>query len=70
MDGCGNQGRGAAEACELHPKIGYPSQWRDNERLEIAAQRPDRQGMRHPAFEHEYQVGKLGGPIRKLGVGA
>jgi len=54
-----------AKLAAFTPKIGYPSQWRDMSGLEI--KRDDLIGnvMRARRFEHEYQVGKLGGPIRR-----
>ncbi|MGE5563742.1 MAG: M13 family metallopeptidase [Bacillota bacterium] len=47
------------------PKIGYPSQWRDMSGLAI--DRSDLLGnaMRSRKFEHAYEIGKLGGPIRR-----
>jgi len=54
-----------AKLAAFTPKIGYPSQWRDMAGLEI--KRDDLIGnvMRARRFEHDYQVGKLGGPIRR-----
>jgi putative endopeptidase len=54
-----------AKLAAFTPKIGYPSQWRDMGGLAI--KRDDLLGnaMRARRFEHEYQVGKLGGPIRR-----
>ena len=54
-----------AKLAAFTPKIGYPSQWRDMSGLEI-----DRTGllgnaMRSNRFEHAYEIGKLGGPIRR-----
>jgi putative endopeptidase len=53
-----------AKLAAFTPKIGYPSQWRDMSGLTI-----DRDAlgnaMRSARFEHDYQVGKLGGPIRR-----
>jgi putative endopeptidase len=57
--------RARAKLANFTTKIGYPSQWRDYSALEI---RPDDlvgNAIRSAAFEHAYQVGKLGGPIRK-----
>jgi len=47
------------------PKIGYPSQWRDMSGLQI--DRGDLLGnaMRANRFETDYELGKLGGPIRR-----
>jgi putative endopeptidase len=54
-----------AKLAAFTPKIGYPSQWRDMSGLTI--DRGDLLGnaMRSNRFEHEYEVGKLGGPIRR-----
>ncbi len=45
------------------PKIGYPKQWRDYSSLTIAGDDLVGNLMRSAAFEHEYQLGKLGKPI-------
>jgi putative endopeptidase len=57
--------RARAKLANFTTKIGYPDQWRDYSQLEV--RRDDLLGnaIRSAAFEHEYQVGKLGGPIRK-----
>ena len=54
-----------AKLAAFTPKIGYPSQWRNMSGLVI--KRDDLLGnaMRSERFEHAYQVGKLGGPIRR-----
>lgn len=54
-----------AKLAAFTPKIGYPSQWRDMSGLAI--DRGDALGnaMRSARFEHEYQTGHLGGPIRR-----
>jgi putative endopeptidase len=54
-----------AKLAAFTPKIGYPSQWRDMSALVI--DRTDLLGnaMRSARFEHEYEIGKLGGPIRR-----
>jgi putative endopeptidase len=54
-----------AKLAAFTPKIGYPSQWRNMSGLVI--KRGDLLGnaMRSARFEHAYQVGKLGGPIRR-----
>jgi putative endopeptidase len=57
--------RARAKLANFTTKIGYPSQWRDYSALEL---RPDDllgNAVRSAAFEHEYQVSKLGGPVRK-----
>ncbi len=47
------------------PKIGYPSQWRDMSGLVI--DRGDLVGnaMRASKYDNAYEIGKLGGPIRR-----
>jgi putative endopeptidase len=57
--------RARAKLANFTTKIGYPSQWRDYSALDI--RRDDLLGnaIRSAAFEHEYQVSKLGGPVRK-----
>jgi len=57
--------RARAKLANFTTKIGYPDQWRDYSQLDV--RRDDLLGnaIRSAAFEHEYQVGKLGGPIRK-----
>jgi putative endopeptidase len=54
-----------AKLAAFTPKIGYPSQWRNMSGLVI--KRDDLLGnaMRSAEFEHAYQIGKLGGPIRR-----
>jgi putative endopeptidase len=54
-----------AKLAAFTPKIGYPSQWRDMSGLAI--ERGDLLGnaMRANRFEQAYQLGKLGGPIRR-----
>jgi putative endopeptidase len=54
-----------AKLAAFTPKIGYPSQWRDMGALEI--DRGDLLGnaMRSNRFDQAYQLGKLGGPIRR-----
>ena len=54
-----------AKLAAFTTKIGYPDQWRDYSGLE--SRRDDLIGnaMRSAQFEHEYQIGKLGGPIRR-----
>jgi putative endopeptidase len=53
-----------AKLAAFTPKIGYPSQWRDMSGLVIDG---DALGnaMRSNRFEHDYQTGHLGGPIRR-----
>ena len=54
-----------AKLAAFTPKIGYPSQWRDMSGL--AVDRGDLIGnaMRSNRFEYAYQLGKLGGAIRR-----
>jgi putative endopeptidase len=47
------------------PKIGYPSQWRDMGGLAIDANDLLGNAMRSKQFENAYEIGKLGGPIRR-----
>jgi putative endopeptidase len=57
--------RAHAKLAAFTPKIGYPSQWRDMSGLAI--DRSDLLGnaMRSNRFEYDYQLGKLGGPVRR-----
>ena len=54
-----------AKLAAFTPQIGYPTQWRNMSGLVI--KRDDLLGnaMRSAKFEHAYQIGKLGGPIRR-----
>jgi len=54
-----------AKLAAFTPKIGYPSQWRDMSGLVV--DRADALGnaMRSARFEQGYQIGHLGGPIRR-----
>ena len=54
-----------AKLAAFTPKIGYPSQWRDMSGLVIDRSDVLGNAMRSSRFEHEYNVGKLGGPIRR-----
>ncbi|MEO6198680.1 MAG: M13-type metalloendopeptidase [Sphingomicrobium sp.] len=54
-----------AKLAAFTPKIGYPSQWRDMSGLTIERDDPLGNAMRSRRFEHEYEIGKLGGPIRR-----
>ncbi|HET9811305.1 MAG TPA: M13-type metalloendopeptidase [Sphingomicrobium sp.] len=47
------------------PKIGYPSQWRDMSGLAIQADDLLGNAMRANRFTNAYELGKLGGPIRR-----
>jgi len=57
--------RAKAKLANFTTKIGYPSQWRDYSALEIRPGDAFGNAMRSAEFEHSYQLGKLGGPIRK-----
>jgi putative endopeptidase len=54
-----------AKLAAFTPQIGYPTQWRDMSGL--AVDRNDLLGnaMRSAQFEYNYELGKLGGPIRR-----
>jgi putative endopeptidase len=54
-----------AKLAAFTPKIGYPSQWRDMSGLQIDRNDAIGNAIRSAQFEHEYNVGKLGGPIRR-----
>ena len=57
------QERALAKLEAFVPKIGYPDEWRDYSALEL---RPDDlvgNVRRSSAFEHDYELGKLGGPV-------
>lgn len=57
--------RARAKLANFTTKIGYPDQWRDYSALDIRADDLIGNAMRSAQFEHEYQIGKLGGPVRK-----
>ena len=54
-----------AKLAAFTPKIGYPSQWRDMSGLAIDRKDVLGNAMRSARFEHAYEIGKLGGPIRR-----
>ncbi|URD62118.1 M13 family peptidase [Sphingomonas sp. KRR8] len=57
--------RARLKLANFNAKIGYPSQWRDYSGLEV---RPDDllgNAMRSNEFDTAYELGKLGGPVRK-----
>src|SRR5947209_2504170 len=54
-----------AKLAAFAPKIGYPSQWRDMSGLQIDRNDLIGNAMRSARFEHAYEIGKLGGPIRR-----
>ena len=57
--------RAHAKLAAFTPKIGYPSQWRDMSGLQLDRSDVLGNAMRSARFEHAYQIGKLGGPIRR-----
>ena len=57
--------RAKAKLANFTTKIGYPDQWRDYSGLEVRAGDALGNAMRSSEFEHVYQYGKLGGPVRK-----
>jgi putative endopeptidase len=54
-----------AKLAAFTPKIGYPSQWRDMSGLIINGNDALGNAMRSARFEQAYQIGHLGGPIRR-----
>ena len=54
-----------AKLAAFTPKIGYPSQWRDMSGLIIDRNDLLGNAMRSNRFDYDYQLGKLGGPIRR-----
>jgi len=54
-----------AKLAAFTPKIGYPSQWRDMSGLVIDRNDLLGNAMRSNKFDHAYEIGKLGGPIRR-----
>ena len=54
-----------AKLAAFTPKIGYPSQWRDMSGLVVDRNDALGNAMRSARFEFDYQIGKLGGPIRR-----
>ena len=63
--GAETKAKAHAKLAAFKPKIGYPSQWRDMSGLVIKPGDAFGNAMRSREFEHAYQVGKLGGPIRR-----
>ena len=45
------------------PKIGYPEKWRDYSALEVEADDLIGNIRRSAQFEHDFELGKLGGPV-------
>ncbi len=54
-----------AKLAAFTPQIGYPTKWRDMNGLQISRTDLVGNAMRSARFEHAYQIGKLGGPIRR-----
>jgi putative endopeptidase len=54
-----------AKLAAFTPKIGYPTQWRDMSGLVVDRSDVLGNAMRSNKFEHDYEIGKLGGPIRR-----
>jgi len=54
-----------AKLAAFTPKIGYPSQWRDMSGLVVDRSDVLGNAMRSNRFDHDYEIGKLGGPIRR-----
>jgi putative endopeptidase len=54
-----------AKLAAFTPKIGYPSKWRDMSGLVIKPGDLLGNAMRSARFETDYELGKLGGPIRR-----
>ena len=63
--GADTKAKAHAKLAAFTPKIGYPSQWRDMSGLVIDRGDVLANAMRSNRFEHEYQIGHLGGPIRR-----
>ena len=57
------QERALAKLEAFVPKIGYPDEWRDYSALEVRADDLLGNVRRSAAFEHDYELGKLGGPV-------
>ena len=57
--------RAKAKAKNFNVKVGYTDKWRDYSALEIKADDAFGNWMRSRQFEHDYEIGKLGGPIRR-----
>jgi putative endopeptidase len=54
-----------AKLAAFTPQIGYPTRWRDMSGLVIRRDDLVGNAMRAAKFEHAYNIGKLGGPIRR-----
>lgn len=54
-----------AKLAAFTPKIGYPDKWRDYTGLQISRDDPFGNALRAAQFEHDYDAGKLGTPLRR-----
>jgi putative endopeptidase len=54
-----------AKLAAFTPKIGYPSQWRDMSGLAVDPSDLLGNAIRSNKFDHAYEIGKLGGPLRR-----
>ena len=61
----GTKAKAHAKLAAFAPKIGYPSKWRDMSGLVIDRNDLLGNAMRSNEFDHAYEIGKLGGPIRR-----
>lgn len=57
--------RAHAKLAAFTPKIGFPSQWRDMSGLTVGREDVLGNAMASARFGHEYNIGHLGGPIRR-----
>ncbi len=57
--------RARAKLANFTVKIGYPDQWRSYDGLDIRADDLFGNAWRSAQFEHDYQIGKLGGAVRR-----
>ena len=57
--------RARAKLANFTTKIGYPDQWRSYDGLDTRADDLFGNRWRSAQFEHAYQTGKLGGPVRR-----
>jgi putative endopeptidase len=57
--------RARAKLANFTVKIGYPDQWRSYEGLDVRADDLFGNAWRSNEFEHAYQIGKLGTPVRR-----
>ncbi len=57
--------RARAKLANFTVKVGYPDRWRDYAGLDIRADDVFGNAWRANEFEHAYQIGKLGGEVRR-----